>query len=135
MDKCVENDLELNKQQFLEIVYNSKHENLDNLCLLYLLLNGKEINYIPPLPTYEEFPYKVPMLETGKRIERSKIFSDNFILGLIYGILNKDLDIKYWIQNIQKRWPLEIMSQIFTSSLEISKNIIEKQNLIFSLFI
>ncbi|MDR7666034.1 dsDNA nuclease domain-containing protein [Methanosarcina sp. Z-7115] len=132
LDKCVENDLELNKQRFLDLVFNSKHENLDNLCLLYLLLNGKEINYIPPLPLYGEFPYKVPMLETGRRIERSKIFSDNFILGLIYGILNEDLDIKYWIQNIQKRWPLEIISQIFTSSLEISKSIVEKQNLCFS---
>lgn len=128
LDKCVENDLELNKQQFLKMVYSNKHEDLDNLCLLYLLLNGKEISYIPPLPTYEEFPYKVPMLETGKRIERSKIFSDNFILGLIYGILNEDLDIKYWIQDVQKRWPLEIMSQIFESSLKISKNIEEHRN-------
>ncbi|HEY3363335.1 MAG TPA: dsDNA nuclease domain-containing protein [Methanosarcina sp.] len=131
LDKCVENDLELNRQQFLEMVYNNKHEDLDNLCLLYLLLNGKKISYTPPLPTYEEFPYKVQMLETGKRIERSKIFSDNFILGLIYGILNEDLDIKYWIQDIQKRWPLEIMSQIFASSLEISKNIVEHRNLSF----
>ncbi|MFY9201457.1 MAG: NACHT domain-containing protein [Methanosarcina flavescens] len=128
LDKCVENDLELNRQQFLEIVYSIKHEDLDNLCLLYLLLNGKRISYIPPLPTYEEFPYKVPMLETGKRIERSKIFSNNFILGLIYGILNEDLDIKYWTQDIQKRWPLEIMSQIFASSLEISKNIVDHRN-------
>lgn len=132
LDKCVENDLELNKQQFLEIVYSSEHENLNNLCLLYLLLNGKEINHIPPLPLYSEFPDKAPMLETGRRNERSKIFSDNFILGLIYGLLNKDLKIKYWIQNIQKKWPLEIMSQIFVSSLEISKNIIEKQNPLFS---
>jgi hypothetical protein len=128
LDKCVEYDLELNRQQFLEMVYNNKHEDLDNLCLLYLLLNGKKISYIPPLPTYEEFPYNVPMLETGKRIERSKIFSDNFILGLIYGILNEYLDIQYWIQDIQRRWPLEIMSQIFESSLEISKNIVEQRN-------
>lgn len=132
LDKCVESDLELNKQQFLDLVYNNKHESLDNLCLLYLLLNGKEINYIPPLPTYAEFPSKLPMLETGKRIERSKIFSDNFVLGLIYGILNEDLDIYYWIQNIHERWSLKIMSQIFISSLEISRAIKEKQKLYIS---
>lgn len=74
MDKCVENDLELNRQQFLEIVYSIKHEDLDNLCLLYLLLNGKRISYIPPLPTYEEFPYKVPMLETERELKDQRSF-------------------------------------------------------------
>ena len=74
MDKCVESDLELNKQQFLEMVYSSNHEDLDNLCLLYLLLNGKEINYIPPLPPMKNFLIKFQCLKLKKESKDRRYF-------------------------------------------------------------
>ena len=125
---CATHDLKLKEQRFLDIVNSENHDSLSYFCLLYLLLKGKQVNFFPPLPSYELFPDKVPEHETGKRETRAKIFSENFILGLFYGLTGKESEVQHWIDGIEKRWALQIMSGIFRSSLNFAKQLKEHKS-------
>lgn len=86
------------------------------------MLYSGQVSYHPPLPSYELFPSKVPEYESGKRLERAKLFSENFILGLIYTLVGKEAEIQNWIDGASNRWALEIMSSLFHAAIIIAKN-------------
>jgi len=131
LDRCAKHDLECGGHHFLDVIVQQDHQSLSYFCLLYLLLKVRQINFIPPLPSYELFPDNVPEYETGKRDERAKMFSENFILGVIYGLTEKGKELHDWIAGIEPRWALEIMSQIFTSSLTLARQVKEGKAISF----
>lgn len=131
LDRCAKYDLECTEHRFLDVIAQQEHGSLSYFCLLYLLIRGKEISFMPPLPGYELFPDNVPEYETGKRDERAKIFSGNFVLGMIYGLTDKETEVQDWIDGIEPRWALEIMSQIFSTSLVLAKQVKEHKAISF----
>lgn len=132
LDRCAEYDLRCGERHFLGIIAQQDHKFLTYFSLMYLLIKGEQNKFIPPLPEYKLFPDKVPEYETGKRNERAKTFSENFILGIIYGLTGREKDVQGWIGGIEPRWALEIMSQLFNSSLTLSKQIKESKTLSFT---
>lgn len=128
LTRCAKHDLELKERRFLDIVSSENHDSLSYFCLLYLLLRGKQVDLVPPLPGYELFPSKVPEHETGKREARAKIFSENFVLGLIYGLTGKESEVQHWIDRIEERWALQITSEILRSSLDFTKQLRENKS-------
>lgn len=132
LTKCAEHDLISKKKNFLELIAQEDHSALSYFCLLYLLLSNKQITFFPMLPKYDLFPISVPEYETGQRENRAKLFSDNFVLGLIYGLGGKEADLQHWIDDAEKRWVLEIMSEIFKSSLAICERINEGQSILLT---
>ncbi len=123
LDKCAEYDFESQNKKFLEAINSTNHRQLSYFCLLYLLIQGKRIKYVPALPKYEWFPSSIKEYETGKRENNSKIFSQNFSLGIIYALLKNEKEVEAWIDNAENRWALQIMSKIFEASLQIGQNI------------
>lgn len=132
LDQCGKHDLEYSENRFIDIIFRQDHKSLSNFGLIYLLLKGKSINFTPSLPGHELYPEKVPEYETGKRNERAQIFSENYILGIIYGLTERESEVQSWIAQIEPRWALEIMSQIFTSSLVLARQIKEHNNISIS---
>jgi hypothetical protein len=129
---CAKHDLRVREYRFLEAINQEEHDCLTPLCLLYLLLAGKQIKSVPDLPSYDSFPTKVAEHETGKREIRAKVFSENFIVGLIYGLMGKESEVQRWLDGIEKRWALEMMAAIFDCSLKTSKNLAENVKLSFT---
>ena len=129
LTKCAEYDILSRKNRFHDLIISIQPESLNLFCLLYLVLYSDRISYHPPLPSYELFPSKVPEYESGKRLERAKLFSDNFILGLIYTLVGKEAEIQNWIDGASSRWPLEIMSSLFQCAVVIAKRLKDKKPL------
>jgi len=129
LTKCAEYDILSRKNRFYDLINSKQHKSLNLSCLLYLLLYSDHVSYHPPLPSYELFPNKVPEYESGKRFERAKLFSENFILGLIYTLVGKEAEIQNWIDGVSSRWALEIMSSLFQSAIVIAKNLKDKKPL------
>ncbi len=121
--KCAEFDNVSRENQYFELILSQRQESLNFFCLLYLLLRNQPISNLPPLPQYKVFPKKVPEYESGMREERAKIFSENFILGLLYGLTEEEEEIRKWIAQADDRWALNIMLQLFLAAIEISNNI------------
>jgi len=128
LDVCARHDLTHGECRFLNIIARQSHESLSHFCLLYLILKGKQVDFTPPLPQYELFPDNVPEYESGKREERAKIFSENFVLGVIYGLTGKEKEIHDWIAGAEPRWSLEVMSQIFRSALTLAEQVKESKS-------
>lgn len=129
LDKCAEYDLESQEKQFLEIINKEKNVSLSTFCLLYLIIQDEEIQHISTLPEYEEFPSFVKEYETGKREENAKIFLNNFHLGIVYALLDRENEIRTWIDNAENRWSLKIMSKIFEASIQMAKQIKENNSI------
>jgi hypothetical protein len=85
-----------------------------------MLLRGRTINTIPPLPPYALFPTEVSEYESGRREERAQMFSENFTLGMLYALLGREEEVRNWISNANERWTLAIMSQLFAAAIDIS---------------
>jgi len=129
LTQCARNDLKRKEQHFLQHIRKENRISLNYFCLMYLILNGKEIGYLPPLPSCDQFPSTVPEHETGKRKERAKIFSENFTLGIIYGLQGKEAEVESWIAGTEERWALGMMSQIFLSALDVARQIKENRTI------
>ena len=125
LKKCCEYDNLSRENRFIKVISSQSHNTLNYCCLAYLIFREMEIDHLPPLPQYDVFPTKVPEYESAKRVERSKIFSENFILGLIYGLQDKGHELIEWIQGADDRWTLNIMSNLFRSAIDISGQIKE----------
>ncbi len=123
LNKCCEYDNLSRENRFIKVISSQSHSTLNYCCFAYLIFREMEIDHLPPLPQYDVFPTKIPEYESAKRVERSKIFSENFILGLIYGLQDKGHDLIEWIQGADDRWTLNIMSNLFKSAIDISSQI------------
>jgi Cdc6-like AAA superfamily ATPase len=129
LTKCAQYDISLRQKRFYDLIASVQHQSLNLFCLLYLVLHSGRISYLPPLPSYESFPSKVPEYESGKRLERAKLFSENFILGLLYTLDGKEAELQKWIDGAGSRWPLEIMSSLFRCAVVVAKNLQDKKTL------
>lgn len=119
-----------NNHKTIDLVINTENKaDLSYFCLLYLLLKGVDIGELPKLPNYDIFPYYVKEYETGKRTERAKMFSDNFFLGVIYGLQEREAEVFKWIEGTEKRWALEAVSSIFQAGIAIAKKIKVKDSI------
>lgn len=127
LTKCAEYDISSRQNHFYDLINSKPHNSLNIHCLLYLVLYSGQISYHPPLPSYELFPREVPEYESGKRLERAKLFSENFVLGLIYTLIGKEAQIQNWIDGASNRWALEIMSSLFQAAIVIAKNFRDKK--------
>lgn len=123
LDQCARYDLEQGQKRFVPTIGGHDHRSLSPFCLLFLLLNEWEIDEVPPLPQYEDFPLKVPEYESGRRQERAKIFSDNFALGLVYGLAGKAAMVREWSYGIGEAWPLQMMSEVFKLALRTTEQL------------
>ena len=92
LDTCAQFDLGLNSSYFLDDVGKGK-VTTSNYCHLYLLLNGKTLSDVSPLPSLDSFPLEVKEYDE-KREEHAKLFYSNFFLGIVYGLLGKKEDRK-----------------------------------------
>ncbi len=123
LSKCAEYDLRSKGRYFLEMMDRADRESLDYFCLLYLLLQNRQIGSIPPLPPYREFPVSVPRHETRKRSEYAALFSKVFILGIIYGLTGREHKVREWIDGTEKRWALQVASQLLLSATRVAQEL------------
>ena len=115
--------------------YLSTH-NLSSLPLvtqLYLLLRGRKIPSIAPLPGYNAFPLSVSEYDTKERYIHAELYQDTFILGLIYGFSGLSVEVKKWISNAEDRWALNVMRQLFQLALDVSDRIKRSEKIDLSL--
>lgn len=132
LNRCAENDIRLRNTQFLELINKEGHTSLSNFCLLYLILNKKEIHYLPILPEYNSFPASIPEFEHGKEEKRIRIFTENYILGLLYTMLGKESELRAWINGMETSWLFKILSCLHLSAIQAVNNIINKQPICYS---
>ena len=123
LKRCAEHDNTSRENRYIDLIFSQQHGSLNYSCLVYLLLREKPITGTPSLPSYDLFPIEVSEYESGKREERSKIFSEIFILGMIYTLQGRETEIKNWISEANDRWALNIMSQLFIAAMDISNEI------------
>jgi hypothetical protein len=126
ISKCAENDNALKADNFFKLISSQRHETLNYLCIIYLVIRGIKLNKLPSLPSYDLFPITVPEYESSKSEERAQIFTDNFILGLIYSLSGSENEIIKWINEADDRWSLNIMVQFYYAAIAVSKSILSK---------
>ncbi|AEM79496.1 dsDNA nuclease domain-containing protein [Thermoanaerobacter wiegelii] len=123
LNNLAEYGLKYNDKNIDSVISAENKADLSYFCLLYLLIKGVDIGKLPKLPNYDDFPYYVKEYETGKRTERAKIFSNNFFLGVMYGLRERESEVFKWIEGAEKRWALDVISCVFQAGIAIAKKI------------
>ncbi len=121
LNNLAEYGLKHNDKTIDSVISTENKADLSYFCLLYLLIKGVDIGELPKLPNYDDFPYYVKEYETGKRTERAKMFSDNFFLGVMYGLQEREAEVFKWIEGAEKRWTLDVISCVFQAGIAIAK--------------
>lgn len=116
-------NLKLQKDAITNLINSEESDVLNIQGVLYQILHGQTIRKVPNLPSYGVFPKQVKEYETGNRKMHSKIFTENFMLGIVYGLTGKSTEVQIWIAQAERRWGLEVMSCLFESALRIADNI------------
>jgi len=122
-------DLVKSSVDYLETIRKESFDKLNSHCQLYLALNNIQIENIVALPEHSVFPYQIKNHEHEKRNEFAKIYYDNFVLGIVYGLSNKSDRVINWIESSDSRWSLEVMCRVFRASLHVVDRIKEGGNL------
>lgn len=133
LNNLAEYGLKHNDKTIDSVISTEKKTNLSYFCLLYLLIKGVDIEELPKLPNYDEFPYYVKEYEIGKRTERAKMFSDNFFLGVMYGLQEREAEVFKWIEEAEKRWSLDVISCVFQAGIAIAKKIKDGDSIKYSI--
>lgn len=123
LDTLAEYGLKYNDKTIDSVISTENKDDLSYFCLLYLFIKGFDIGELPKLPNYDDFPYYVKEYETGMRTERAKMFSDNFLLGIIYGLQEREAEVFQWIEGAEKRWALDVISCVFQAGIAIAKKL------------
>jgi len=101
-------------------------ENLPPLCLVYQALKNKSVN-LPTLPAYDKFPATIREYDSEESAKWREVYCTNLLIGLLYGLAGKQLDIQEWIDHAPDLWSAKAMSCLFRASLEVASGIPESR--------
>jgi hypothetical protein len=121
-NRCMQADLLSRETIFLPSIVR-RRKFCGPLAELYLTLNGRSSRDLPGLPDFNLFPEEVPEYDRYDRPSRASLFSENFIIGIVYVLSGNQKLIERWIDGCDSRWSLQIMSVLFGFSIECAKDI------------
>ncbi len=119
-----------NNTEDISNFFIGKH-NLPSLCLLYNFLKNQGLNNLLPLPKYNLFPYSIREHDSDERSKWSDIYHDHFLIGLLYGISNRQKDIEQWIREAPDHWSAQATCRLFEAGLKIAISI-QRQKILYS---
>lgn len=104
-----------------------KYEMLPSLSLIYNFLKNKITHDLPSLPQYDIFPEIVPEHDSGERNKWSNFYYDQFLIGLLYVINGKEVELKQWIGKAPKIWSAEAVKCLFQAAIQVGSGILKSE--------
>lgn len=102
-------------------VYMNGCSDLPILCLIYLSLKGNNAFNLPKLPDHDIFPDSFREHDPEERNYWKNFYHNNFLLGILYSLNNKEKEVEKWIKDSNGNWSAESTKSLFNASLLISK--------------
>lgn len=90
---------------------------------LYRALKGNFKIEFPELPSFDIFTNKVPDYDPNVSEKWTSFFYDYFLIGLLYGLADREDEVKEWITNKPDKWGSNALAVILEATVLISKNI------------
>lgn len=110
-------DLSTKGRRYLDLILRSGASSA--ICLPYLFLRGEEIQSIPPppLPDHRELATMQTRLDLKVWGEIRNVFTDTFIVGIIYGLYNRNSEILAWTEKAGSNMMLRTVAEIYRAGL------------------
>lgn len=110
-----------NRTKDVSAYLNERH-GLPLICLLYRAVKGDSFD-LPQLPRFDIFSAKISEHDAEERAKWRRLYYDNFLTGLLYGIAGKQKELEEWIAKAPALWSAIAMALLFRASLNISAGI------------
>ncbi|GLI45434.1 dsDNA nuclease domain-containing protein [Methanoculleus bourgensis] len=108
-------DLVTKGSRYLDLILRSGAS--ETTCLLYLFLRDETTQFIPPLPDHRELAAMQTKLDLKIWGKIKDTFTDAFIVGILYGLYNRNSEILTWIEKAGSDMMLRTVAEIYIAGL------------------
>ena len=108
-------DLVTNGSRYLDLILRSGAS--DAICLLYLFLRDEKTQLIPPLPEHRDLAGMQTKLDLKIWGKIRDIFTDAFVVAILYGLYNRSSEISTWIEKAGSDMMLRTVAEIYGAGL------------------
>ena len=107
--------------------YFSGQKELPIFCLVYQAIRKEQFNLPKFLAGSASYLSKGREHDSEEREKWRKFYHDNFLVGLLYGLSDKEKDIEEWTANAPNTWTAKAVASILAASLKVSSGISESK--------
>ncbi len=108
-------DLVTKGSRYLDLILRSGAS--ETICLLYLFLRDEPTQFIPPLPDHRDLAGMQTKLDLKIWGEIRDVFADAFVVGILYGLYNRNSEISTWIEKTGSDMMLRTTAEIYSAGL------------------